>query len=268
MYSARKSAQAVALFFVSGLCTLPAYPQTVSFLSLETKPLRIASLTPAARPSDHVNPVAPCSSANAIATGCGPSVDAVRQDLNTMGKRGQKILQARDKVLEILQTDNACSEWYRTKDADPAATFRTLTFSIDLKGENYTVETWKPDDLTIFHNPYVASVLQAMGAKSTVTINGNGAFFFPMAGVVQVSKEGGPLFFRGPRELKVGPYPGGTVRAQVLALLHEFGHVLNLLPEDFHDYEGKSRKNTEEVLRFCRAQVESREAPGTFLASR
>ena len=192
----------------------------------------------------------------------------MRDDLNTMGKQGQKILLARQKVLEILQTENTCTEWYRSKDADPAATFRTLTFSLDHQGEAYVRKTNQAGELDLIRSPYVASVIQGEGRYATVTINVNGAFFYPMANVVKSHKEGGMLNFQGARLLRVGPYAGGTLNAQVVTLLHEFGHVTDLLPPDRDDYEGKSQQNTEEVLRFCREQVESRETQNTFLASR
>jgi len=185
-----------------------------------------------------------------------------------MGKHGQIILRARDKVLQILQSDNACTAWYRTKDPDPAATFRTLTFAVDPDGDVYVRKGPESEGISLIRNPYVARVLQGAGPNSTVTINVNGAFFFSMANVIDDRFEGGPISFRGSRPIQVGPYRGGSFHAQVLALLHEFGHVIDLLPQDHDDYEGRSRKNTQDVLYVCRAAVESKEAPRTFLASR
>jgi hypothetical protein len=192
----------------------------------------------------------------------------VREQWNMIGRPGREILQARDKVLEILQTDNACSQWYRSKHADPAATFRTLSFDLDRKGTDYVVETWGPDSLITFRSPYVASVTQGSGSYSMITINRSGAFFVAMAKVADQPREGGPLSFRGVRYLKVGPYAGNTRQAQVVTLLHEFGHLLDLLPTDKDDYEGRSVQNTMEVLRFCRAQVESKERRSVFSPSR
>lgn len=268
MYSARKSAQAVALLFVSGFFTLPAHSQTVSFLNLETKSLRMASLTPSAKPASPVSSIAPCGSISPMPAGCTPAVDYVQLDLRTMGKPGQKILQARKRVLEILQADSACTEWYRTKDADPAATFRTLNFILEGKDDEYVREFSEPGGFIQIRNPYVARVVQAQGRNATVTLNSNGAFFAAMATVVEDQHEGGPVSTHGARGIRVGPYMGGTFQAQVASLLHEFGHVIDLLPVDHDDFQGKSQHNTEEVLRFCRAEIESRRAPGTFLTSR
>src|SRR5229473_2435052 len=63
-----------------------------------------------------------------------------------------------------------------------------------------------------------ARVFQADGSYATITINTKGAFFTPMAGVVEIQWEGGPWTIRGARPLGVGPYAGGTLHAQVLAL--------------------------------------------------
>lgn len=218
--------------------------------------------------ADHPTPSTPCNLATQAVHPCSASSDIVRDDLNTMGKQGQIILRAREKVLEILQAENSCSAWYRTKDPEPAATFRTLTFALDRNGDVYVRAIPESGGILLMRNPYVASVLQGGGVNSTVKINMNSAFFFPMGTVVDDRFEGGPISFRGTRPLQVGPYSGGSFRAQVVALLHEFGHVIDLLPVDHDDYEGRSRQNTAEVLNACRAQVESKEKPHALLASR
>lgn len=199
---------------------------------------------------------------------CSASSDLVRDDLNTMGKHGQSILHARDRVLEILEAENACADWYRTKNSYPAAVFRTLTFSVDRNGDGLVRKSPESEGVEIIRSPYVASVEQDGGPYSTVVINANGAFFYPAANVVEDRFKGGPVDFHGARAIAVGPYSGGSFRAQVLVLLHEFGHVIDLLPEDRDDRDGKSRQNTVEVLRACRVEVESKRAPHTFLVSR
>ena len=185
-----------------------------------------------------------------------------------MGKPGQKIMRARERVLEILQSGNACSAWFQERDANPAATFQTLAYDIDHHGEEVVHvlrDTW-PE--STYRDPYVAKVGQDTGAFATITLNAGGAFFRAQATTVVVSKEGGLGKLGGPRLINVGPYTGDTAPAQTLVLLHEFGHVLNLLPVDFDNEEGKSMQNTAEVLRFCRAEVESKTRRLTLAASR
>src|SRR5260370_1397401 len=189
MHSAPWSVPAVALLFVSSLCSVATYSQPSQFLGREAGSLRFTSLSaatkpcersldsaPAAPPADTSRaagaiatcdrspekdlPPVPCNPMIRTAAGCAGSGDSVRDDLNTMGKPGQKILLARQKVLEILRTENACTEWYRSKDADPAATFRTLTFSLDRQGEAYVRHTNESDGMNVFRSPYAASVMQ------------------------------------------------------------------------------------------------------------
>jgi hypothetical protein len=185
-----------------------------------------------------------------------------------MGKTGQKILRARQRVLEILQTENACSGWFREKDSNPAATFQTLRFELDRGGQEIVQESKGVGGTRIFRDPYVARVIQADGSYATITINPKGAFFSAIAIVVEEQSDGGPRSLRGVRVLGVGPYAGETLRAQVLALLHEFGHLVDLLPTDKGDQDGKSVRNTGEVLRFCRAEIESKVRRNTLSAMR
>ena len=300
MYTARRSVQAVVALLLSSVVSTTAFSQSPRFLSAEARSVRLLGLSLSAPPCsfhsdsplaalsgdipgpegslsscgflvpprDRPAPSAPCSLATQSIHPCSASSDIVRDDLNTMGKKGQIILRARDKVLEILQTENACSAWYRTKDPNPASTFRTLTFVLDRDGDVYVHAMPESRGIQLIHNPYVARVLQAGGVNSTITINVNSAFFFSAGTLVADHLEGGPVTLRGTRVIKVGPYSGGSFRAQVLALLHEFGHVIDLLPTDHDDYEGRSQQNTADVLHACRAQVESKEASRTFLASR
>jgi hypothetical protein len=113
------------------------------------------------------------------------------------------------------------------------------------------------DGETIFKQPYVATVTQGDGSYAMITINPRGAFFEPQARLQEVSREGGPIWFAGVRTLNVGIYRGASLPAQVLTLLHEFGHVIDLLPPDGDDLDGSSIQNTNQVLRYCRAEIDT-----------
>ena len=295
MHAARRSVQAVIVLLAASSFSSPLFSQSVQFFRVEARSIGLptppSSANPcsvngirsvAALPGDprpdagasscshspsNSGLVVPCNLSTQPITPCAAS-DMVRDELNAMGKQGQSILRARDKVLEILQAQNACTDWYRTKSSDPAAVFRTLTFLVDRNGDGYVRKTPAEPGIEVIHNPYVASVEQDGGEDSAVTINANGAFFYPAANVIEDRFKGGPADFRGARAIAVGPYRGGSFRAQVLVLLHEFGHVIDLLPEDHDDRDGKSRQNTLDVLHACRAEVESKGPPHTFLASR
>lgn len=208
----------------------------------------------------------PCDAANRAAVECDEAKDWVQSDLETMGKAGQKILRAREKVLEILRTENGCSAWFRSKDSNPAGTFRTLRYELDLHGEGYIRESRDAGPLDLFRNPYVARVVQGDGAYGTITINPKGAFFAVMARVFEVKRDGGPASMRATRLLRVGPYDGDTLAAEVVTLLHEFGHVVDILPTDQDNVEGRSVRNTYEVLRNCKAELDSLSRRGTVSA--
>ena len=298
MYSAPRNIRAVVLLIImSSLSGTVALPQAVKFIPRAADPLPLANLlvarapctrdsgsavpaphaataagsdlgSPCDTPPVNVPSVNPCHASSPAQIGCHAPRDLVQEDLAAMGKAGQKILWARDRVLEILQTENACSAWFREKDSNPANTFRTLSFALDRKREEFVLESKNPGDMNIFRSPYVARVFQGDGSCATITINMTGAFFSPMARVVEIQKEGGFWSLRGVRVLGVGPYAGDSLRAQILALLHEFGHLIDLLPTDEGDQDGRSVRNTSEVLRFCRAEVESKSKRGALSAAR
>jgi hypothetical protein len=211
--------------------------------------------------------VNPCNSGSPALMGCRVASDAIQVQLDAMGKAGQKISRAREKVLEILETGNACRAWFQEKDSSPAATFRTLSFSLDRHGDEVVLESRDKGPMNIFQDPYVAKVIQGDGPYGLITLNTSGAFFSTSARVLEVRKEGGPTSLRGTRLLRVGPYDGDTLPAQVITLLHEFGHVLDLLPPDQDNVDGKSVKNTNVVLRLCSAEIDAPARRGLLSAS-
>ncbi len=297
MYSAPRRILAVTLGFISSFSGPVAFPQAVKFIRHAADPLPLAkgdpgrgpctshsarevhsqytavaadgeADSPCDTPSVIVPSVNPCNPASLAPLGCVPARDVVQESLTAMGKPGQKITRARQRVLEILQSKNGCSEWFREKDPNPASTFRTLDYAVDHQGEEVIHVLRDSGPQYTYRDPYVAKVGQDTGAFATITLNAGGAFFRVQATTLVISKEGGLGALGGPRLINVGPYAGDTAAAQTLVLLHEFGHVLNLLPVDFENEDGKSMHNTAEVLRFCRAEVESKVRRGTLSATR
>jgi hypothetical protein len=200
-------------------------------------------------------PGAPGSPRNAA---CKDSGDPVLAELSALGKAGAKLARAREEVLEILRSENACTEWFRKKDAKPADTFRSLNFLLDLHGPTDVFESKVDASILMVRQPYVAMATQDGGAHTAITINAHGAFYQPQGNVQKVLPEGGPRIADGTRLLTVGAYRGDTLPAQMVTLLHEFGHIVDLLPEDADNLDGKSVRNTDEVLRHCRGEVEAR----------
>jgi hypothetical protein len=66
-----------------------------------------------------------------------------------------------------------------------------------------------------------------------------------------------PLLSRpaGYRLLVISSYPGNTPEAQITILLHELGHIIGRLPEDDDSWDGRSSRNTSEVLRHCKTEI-------------
>lgn len=192
-----------------------------------------------------------------ITPGCNNGTDPVPTELSALGKPGVKIARAREAVLTILHADNACTNWFATKDESPAATFQSLSFVLDKHGPQDIFESPEADSLLLWRQPYVASATQDGGAHTAITINAHGAFYRPQGNVLKVFREGGPVHTDGAHLLTVGSYRGDTMQAQMVTLLHEFGHIIDLLPEDADNLDGKSVKNTDAVLRHCRDEVEA-----------
>jgi hypothetical protein len=189
---------------------------------------------------------------------CNETEDSVPAQLSALGKAGVKIAEAREEVLDILHSQNACTEWFETKEASAAATFQSLSFLLDRNGPRDIFESAREESIVIRRQPYVARATQDGGAHTAIIINANGAFYRPQGQLLKTGREAGPVHPEGTRLLTVGTYIGDTLPARIVTLLHEFGHIVNLLPEDADNLDGKSVRNTDEVLRHCRSEIESR----------
>ena len=190
--------------------------------------------------------------------------NTVPQELKAMGERGLTILRAREAVVEILQGQNRCAAWFEQAESGAVAKFRSLHYAIDETGPQYTlkIHTLKmqgADGGWRYQQPYVASSMENASAGSSITLNGRGAFFQLRSPLRIVTADGGPEGPATSQLLHLDVYLGGTLRAQVVALLHEYSHVVGLLPADGGNFGGMelSTQNTQTMLRHCRAQVEA-----------
>lgn len=204
---------------------------------------------------------APCVKSGlraASSDACARGDDRVALELDSLGKSGAQIGRARQQVLDILGSQNACRAWFATADPAPDLTFQSLGFLIDRDGPEDVLASVSLGLSGTIRQPYVARATQDGGPYTHITINAKGAFYRSQAKLHKLNSEGGPMQFGGEYWLTVGTYGGNTLQAQVLTLLHELGHVINLLPEDSDDLDGKSARNTSEVLRHCRPEIELR----------
>ena len=186
------------------------------------------------------------------------SADPIDSELWSMGKHGREILATRNDVLSVLEGHTGCSAWYLSKEPDAVAMFRSLHLALDTHGPGLIRKIVSAEGL-LYIQPYVARAQQSVGPGSIITVNAHGAFFEEARGVVAVRDEGGPAMYETARLIRVGNYRGGTEEARVLTLLHEFGHVIDLLPLDAGVPDGPeiSMHNTDLVLAHCKAQVEA-----------
>ena len=184
--------------------------------------------------------------------------DPVLEELKSLGAPGLTIALAREELAKILEGRNGCAAWFEQSEPDAARKFRSLRYAIDESSPQYSLKIQNAAGEWLYQQPYVASSIEGAGASSTITINGKGAFFRLRAGVRVVPKDGGPAGPGTSQLLQIDHYVGGTLGAQITALLHEFSHVVGLLPADGEGSSGPeaSTQNTQIVLRHCRAQVE------------
>ncbi len=183
--------------------------------------------------------------------------DPVAEELKAMGERGLIILRAREEVAEILRGQNRCAAWFEQAESDRVRKFLSLRYAIDETGPQYTLKIQGADGAWHYQQPYVAGSVEGASTGSTITINGRGAFFQLRSGVRIVPTDGGPGGLSASQLLHVDVYVGDTLHAQVVVLLHEYSHVVGLLPADGGSFAGVelSTQNTQIVLRHCRAQV-------------
>jgi hypothetical protein len=178
--------------------------------------------------------------------------------LRDIGQDGTTIARAREAVYEILSRDNTCSAWFEQADPRIADTFLSLAFSVDEEGSKRIIKERNDEGTWIVHGPYIAKTWQRGGPGTTITINRNGAFFQRTGDIYQVSWVGGiPNFSGGWKYLHVGPFIGGSVQAQIIAILHELAHVVGAAPADDSSIVGfaLSQENTALILRHCRSQA-------------
>jgi hypothetical protein len=170
----------------------------------------------------------------------------------------------RQAVLAILQDQNACSEWLSKSDPRVAETFQSLTYQVELGGPQHVLRERNSLGNWIEHGPYIARTWQNSGRNATVILNGSGAFFQDRGDLYKVVWVGSlPVTTGSWRHIHIGPYDGGTVRAQAVALLHELAHVIGAIREDDSAKYGleRSNENTELVVQHCKHSIDTLAQP-------
>ena len=181
-------------------------------------------------------------------------IDRVALELATMGKHGEVVEDVRERVIAVLQTNDACSEWYEQSNPDVVNIFRSLHYTIENDQPSYTLRRWDDQGRQTLKYPWGAHVIQYGGREAIVHLNVNGPFF----------RRNSPILDLGPKRwighldhtrLGIAEFSGDTTEAQLTILLHELGHVIGRLPLDTDSWDGQSSRNTQEVLRHCKPEI-------------
>ncbi len=183
------------------------------------------------------------------------SNDAIQAELLAMNRPGAIVAQAREQVLTILQGENGCSAWYRQADSKSAGVFRSLHYEIREDRPSYVslhIDTYGRE---ILKHPWGARSGENAGRDSFIELNADGPFFNSTSPMMQMDLTGIIVRPAGYRSLIVGSFRGNTIEARIAILLHELGHVVGRLPEDADAWDGRSQRNTEEVLRHCKRDI-------------
>jgi hypothetical protein len=192
--------------------------------------------------------------------------DGVAIALAHLGKQGDVVLRARSQVLNILQNENTCSAWFRETDPDAAEVFRSVHFGMEQNGPAVAYGQWVPDQGKLLKHPWGARSTQNAGRGALIEINGNGPFFRSSSPILQRDPWGTITRPAGNLALVISTYNGNSPEAQMTILLHELGHIIGRIPEDNDSWDGRSSRNTSEVVRHCKAEIKA-EAHNTLRAS-
>ena len=176
-------------------------------------------------------------------------------ELSALGKHGDTIARAREQVLGILQQQNACSAWFEESDPDPAEVFRSLHFELEASGPSYVYGMRDADRGLLYKHPWAAKAFENAGRNSTIFLNANGPFFIRTSRIMQLDPGGVIARPTGSLVLAISPYTGNSPGAQIVILLHELGHITGRLPSDDDSWDGRSARNTAEVLRHCKVET-------------
>jgi len=183
--------------------------------------------------------------------------DPVDRELLDLGHVGATIQRTRIAVMAILSEQNSCSAWFRAAEPEAAAKFRSLRFVVDSAGPGEITRLREGFDSIVILHPYVARTGQNVGWGSTIMLNANGAFFREIARVRTLHTPSDFTYDNTFRSLVVGNFSGASPAARILTVLHELGHVLDLLPVDSGVPAGPllSMRNTSAVLDHCGSQI-------------
>lgn len=91
----------------------------------------------------------------------------------------------------MLQTENACSAWFREAEPDPAGVFRSLHYELAQDGSTYVLHTIDLEGTNLYKHPWTARSTQNGGRNSVIQLNPSGPFFSTSSPVIDMDPSGG-----------------------------------------------------------------------------
>ena len=186
------------------------------------------------------------------------TIDArIGKELAVFGGRGALIGQARADVLEILSSQGDCAIWFQEVEVEPniAKVFRSVHYELR-DGTAQVILRPDASGTAWFKHPWGATTTEDGGKDSSIAINTHGPFFVHETRLMKVNTTSGFNWPAGWHPVMVGPYVGDTAEARMTILLHELGHIVGRLPIDDGSWDGRSARNTVEVLQHCKAEIQ------------
>jgi hypothetical protein len=204
-----------------------------------------------------------CSESNEARLNAACTDGIVSTELLVLGQRGDQIARARQEALEILQAQNGCASWFQESDPDAVEVFRSLHYEVDRQGNSHIDRVRGEFGITHFKHPWAAMSNESTGRNSSIALNVHGPFFVRQSRVIDSAGTIRPTW----HWLNVGFYEGDTTEARVTILLHELGHIIGRLPADNDSWDGQSSRNTMEVLRHCKREIDRTGRKGSRISN-
>jgi len=176
-------------------------------------------------------------------------------DSSDLPQRGEELERARQQVLVILQANGGCSAWLKETDPNVVEIFRSLRLRVVDEDVSYIQQTYDPRKGFLFKHPWAARTHELAGREALVEFNLNGPFFLSSLPVVQIASPIDAGRFHGFHALSIGSFRGNSLAAQMTTMLHELAHVIGRIPVDDDSWDGRSTRNTAQVLQHCKTEI-------------
>lgn len=198
--------------------------------------------------------------AAAVVAACPGAEARAKRKENAAGEalevsQREELERPRREVLRVLRSQNGCSAWFREVDPGAAETFQSLRFEIVTEQITFIQQTGDGHGGFLFKHPWAARTHELAGRDAVIEFNSHGPVFLASLPVIEIPSARNAGRYHGFRQLTIGSFRGRSLAAQMTALFHELAHVIGRIPVDDDSWDGRSQRNTQEVLRNCKAEI-------------